>query len=68
MPRSKRSRLVSLTQTRKRSRESKSELINSVLTHVDLPYSNIYVFNYLGLKSERIGRIRKALRNADKAE
>jgi len=64
MPKSKRSKLVHLTQTSKKTREHKSAIITDVRDAVD-SHDALYLFSYENMRSTRFKSVRLHFRDAD---
>ncbi|KAK8792056.1 hypothetical protein WA158_005433 [Blastocystis sp. Blastoise] len=57
MPKSKRSRVVSLTKTDKKGKELKDDLVNKIRAAVD-EYSSVYVFDFFNMRSNAFKELR----------
>uniref|UniRef100_A0A7S4I945 Ribosome assembly factor mrt4 n=1 Tax=Odontella aurita TaxID=265563 RepID=A0A7S4I945_9STRA len=64
MPRSKRSTLVHLTQTSKKTREHKSAVVTDVRAAID-DHSSLYLFSYENMRSNKFKNVRAHFRDTD---
>jgi len=65
MPTSKRDKLVSLTQTSKKTRDHKTKIIQDVRDTID-QHKSIYLFSYENMRSSKFKKIRMHFRSNDK--
>jgi len=64
MPQSKRSRVVALTQTAKKSRDHKSSVIKEVRAAID-NHDTLYLFSYENMRSNKFKNVRMHFREPD---
>mmetsp|Transcript_36563 Transcript_36563/g.53678 ORF Transcript_36563/g.53678 Transcript_36563/m.53678 type:complete len:242 (-) Transcript_36563:285-1010(-) len=64
MPKSKRSQVVALTQTAKKTRDHKATVINDVREAIDA-HSSLYLFSYENMRSNKFKNIRMDFRRGD---
>lgn len=63
MPTSKRTKKVNLTQTSKRTREGKQNLINDVRTAID-SHASVFLFSFDNMRSNKFKDVRLAFRDS----
>ena len=64
MPRSKRNQVVAVTQTSKKSRSQKSEVVQKIQNAIDA-HDNLYVFEYETMRSTHFKKVRFDLNKLD---
>lgn len=65
MPKSKRSKIVALTQTEKKTRDHKTAIIQDIRAEID-DHDSLYLFSYENMRSSKFKKVRMDFRAPDK--